>query len=128
MDHLINNDPAGNSTALDPNPADDAVEHAHGKIAVGSYMGWRGPYLDKVETAPWGNRYAINSFALYSPVATPGGSDQIYSSGVVVLNAGPNGRIDTCFNQPARSGVYVAQGWEFGIDDGGCVLSAGGPF
>ncbi len=37
---------------------------------VGGIHGWRGPYLDALQPDPWGNRYMINSFALWAP---PGG-------------------------------------------------------
>ncbi len=96
--------------------------------AAGAFFGWRGPYLDELTADPWGNRYMVNSFALHKPASSQA-NDTIFSSAVVCYSAGPDSGIDTVFNQPmddADLGGYY--GWQFGDDDLGAVLSAGGPF
>ena len=129
-DHLIRNVPAGGAFAAAssyPNPVQDPVEHSHGSTGVGAYFGWRGPYVDWLSADPWGNRYSVNTFALYSPSAS-NSNDDIFSSAVAVHSAGANERVDTYFNQPAGGGVIQTDaGWHFGVDDIGCILSAGGP-
>lgn len=86
-------------------------------------MGWHGPYFDKIDADPWGNRYVANVFGLHS---IRGGA---FSSPVMVLSAGPNEVIDTLFNMPYKeSSSDVMGGYMVGLDDVVCVLSAGGPF
>lgn len=52
----------------------------------------------------------------------------IFTSAVVCYSAGPDGGVDTAFNQPMNDndgdGVY---GWVTGDDDQAVILSAGGP-
>ena len=128
--HLMQNNPdPANPNITYPNPVDDPVEHSHGSTGVGGYFGWRGPYVDWLSADPWGNRYAVNSFALFSPLAPQYASNaDIYSSAVVVHTAGANERVDTWFNQPMAGPKTDPEGWHFGVDDIGCILSAGGPF
>ncbi len=95
--------------------------------AAGAFFGWRGPYLDELTADPWGNRYAINTFALYKD-PNSASNDEIYTSAVVCYSAGPDSGIDTVFNQPmndADKDMYY--GWRFMDDDIGAILSAGGP-
>ena len=132
-DHLQRNVPSGGNFSAAtsyPNPVQDPVEHSHGSTGVGGYFGWRGPYVDWLSADPWGNRYAVNSFALYQPLAMlgAGSNAEIYSSAVVVLSAGANERVDTYFNQPMAGPSADPDAWHFGVDDLGCILSAGGPF
>jgi hypothetical protein len=62
---------------------------------TGAGMGWKGPYLHtEPQPDPWGNRYVINIGA-----SDPRGSGAPRS--VWVLSAGPNGIIETAFDQPA---------------------------
>jgi len=123
--HLQQNNPL-NGAALSA-PYKNALDNPD-RWAAGAFFGWRGPYLDELTTDPWGNRYAVNSFALYKPPSSQS-NDTIYSSAVVCYSAGPDQGVDTVFNQPMDDadgdGVF---GWVFGDDDLGAVLSAGGPF
>jgi len=97
--------------------------------AAGAFFGWRGPYLDELTTDPWNNRYMVNSFALYKVPNTQNNSaGGLFSSAVVCYSAGPDGAIDTVFNQPAIGPGNQANGWVWGDDDMGAVFSAGGPF
>lgn len=48
---------------------------------------WQGPYLNKLETDPWGNMYLVNI-----GTATSGGVNASF-----VLSAGPNGKVETAF-------------------------------
>ena len=79
---------------------------------------WRGPYIsDEILPDPWGNRYMANVFGLYNP---PGaGPRDRYATAVVCYSAGPDGAVDTDFNQPL--------GWRTGDDDLTALLHAGGP-
>ncbi len=102
---------------------------------------WRGPYIaDEIIADPWGNRYMVNSFALHVPsgVGYAGGGYGYARSGfgrggygyaqaryvaqfgsaTVCYSAGPNGSIETPFDQPA--------GWYTGGDDLTVVLAGAG--
>ena len=92
-DHLITNT-AGYKTAAD-NPAAMWVR------------GWRGPYLASgITPDPWGYRYAINV-----------GGWSTRGAHVVVLSAGPNGRIET----PFLRGGPITRG-----DDVAALVGSGG--
>lgn len=54
-----------------------------------SRTGWRGPYLNRLDSDPWGNRYAVNVGVL----------ERRAGSAVVVLSAGPDEVVDTPFEQ-----------------------------
>ncbi len=63
-------------------------------------LGWNGPYVTTAPAAdPWGNRYMTNVTFLE---ATAGvfDSDGRLKSAVLVVSAGPNGTIETAFDQP----------------------------
>ncbi len=109
--HLISNTPmddAGNRWRT-PNDMEQGFS---------SLFAWRGPYMnDQISPDPWGNRYAVNVFALYSPPRV--GPLDRFSSAVVCFSAGPDGNVDTDFNQPF--------GWTTGDDDLTALLQAGGP-
>lgn len=123
VDHLQANDPAGNGTEAYKNPLDNPE-----RWAAGAFFGWRGPYLDELTSDPWGHRYQVNSFGLYRPPVADSNST-IFSSAVVCYSAGPDGGIDTVFNQPMDDADGDGHfGWQFGGDDVGAILSAGGPF
>jgi hypothetical protein len=97
---------------------------------------WRGPYIaDEIIADPWGNRYMVNSFALHVPSSLGGyGVSAGYGRGgyaygqaryvaqfgsaTVCYSAGPNGTIETPFDQPA--------GWYTGGDDLTVVLAGAG--
>jgi hypothetical protein len=64
------------------------------KEMVGFSKGWSGPYVDSVPVDPWGHRYGVNI----------GVMDQ--GLPVVVLSAGPNGKVET----PFRLNIYKAGG------------------
>ncbi len=70
-----------------------------------SQFGWNGPYLSsELRSDPWGNRYLINIGLLdTSPgVMTLNGRPK---AAVWVLSAGPDGLIETLFNQPITVAV-----------------------
>jgi len=68
---------------------DHLVSNApHYKLAAIAVNGWAGPYMDSVpEGDPWGNRYLVNSVNYRT------------TNAMVVLSAGPDGEIQTPFNQ-----------------------------
>ena len=109
--HLISNTPLGDSDGGWRIPSET-------KEGFNSLFSWRGPYLnDGITADPWGMRYMANVFALYNP---PGAKAKgRFGSGVVCLSAGPDGEVDTNFNQPG--------GWRTGDDDLTALLGAGGP-
>ena len=49
---------------------------------------WRGPYQTTFPSDPWGNRYAVNAGNLFSA-----------NNAVWVISAGPDGVVNTAFNQ-----------------------------
>jgi len=53
---------------------------------------WKGPYIDS-STDPWGNMYLVNIINCKS-----GSTDACF-----VLSAGPNGKVETPFNNPEAS-------------------------
>jgi len=64
-----------------------------------SPLGWNGPYLSsEIIADPWGNRYVVN-VELLDPGATVVGVGGKVKAAVWVLSAGPNGVIETRFNQ-----------------------------
>jgi type II secretory pathway pseudopilin PulG len=70
--------------------------YAEGSAGPGS--GWNGPYVSKPAGAdPWGHAYLINTGFLRGLPPRPG-----YCShcAVFVISAGPNGRLETPFQQP----------------------------
>ena len=116
--------------------------YGYGTGGVHSMMfRWRGPYIaDEIIADPWGNRYMVNSFALHVPSGVPyaagayshgiGGYGRAgygyataryvaqFGSATVCYSAGPNGSIETPFDQPA--------GWYTGGDDLTVVLAGAG--
>lgn len=49
---------------------------------------WNGPYLERIEADPWGNKYLVNIINAKSTSA----------DAVFILSAGPNGSVETPFN------------------------------
>lgn len=114
--------------------------YGYGTGGVHSMMfRWRGPYIaDEIIADPWGNRYMVNSFALHVPSDggyVGGGYGSVgrglagrgyaqaryvaqFGSATVCYSAGPNGSIETPFDQPA--------GWYTGGDDLTVVLAGAG--
>ena len=112
--HLETNDPHLGFPY--PNLFDDPRPPGYvGHDVVHTFFGWRGPYVDALRPDPWGNRYMINTFALY-------GTEGIFSAPVFCYSTGPDLGVDTAFNQPAPGAAVV------GGDDIAIILSAGGPF
>jgi len=115
-----------------------ATGYGYGTGGIHSMMfRWRGPYIaDEIIADPWGNRYMVNSFALHVPSGAAaygygtggygrGGYGQAraryvaqFGSATVCYSAGPNGSIETPFDQPA--------GWYTGGDDLTVVLAGAG--
>lgn len=83
--HLIVNAPAGNAAKL---------YKITGKTA------WKGPYLPSVPTDPWGKPFLVNMNKMDPAASTPKAS--------WVISAGPNGTLETAFDQNA--GVAVSPG------------------
>lgn len=54
---------------------------------------WKGPYLERVETDPWGNAYLVNIIHAKST-----STDALF-----VLSAGPNGTVETAFDVPTTT-------------------------
>lgn len=66
----------------------------------GAGHGWNGPYLSRpIESDPWGNRYLVN--ACFLALTVPHGHPR--SRAVFVLSAGPDGVIETPFDQPIEN-------------------------
>jgi general secretion pathway protein G len=62
---------------------------------------WRGPYTNSIGSDPWGNRYLINASSLGFGL----------KKAAFVLSAGPNGIVETTFDQNIGSGsVAVTAG------------------
>lgn len=71
------------------------------EVAAGVGSGWNGPYLSKViEGDPWGNRYMVNTAFSRFGAGHGGGRDRC---AVFVISAGPDGIIQTPFEQPIDS-------------------------
>jgi prepilin-type N-terminal cleavage/methylation domain-containing protein len=87
--HIINNRPK--------NAVANAYPVPPGEIA------WRGPYQPTLPADPWGNRYAVN-------IGNTAGANAVW-----VLSAGPDGIVQTAFNQaiPAN-GVLTTTGDDIG--------------
>ena len=75
-----------------------------------AYPGWKGPY-QTVSEDPWGHRYLVNVGHLKDDYGTHGLSHDV----VVVLSAGPNGKVET-------SGNATANSFSIGGDDIACVV------
>jgi hypothetical protein len=83
--------------------ADHLVSNAPGYVTrtATSHLGWNGPYdlPSELGSDPWGHRYIVN-IGLIDPSPGSHTSTGEPKSAVWVLSAGPNGIIDTPFNQP----------------------------
>jgi hypothetical protein len=98
--HLLWNRPAGSG---EPYPVLGGIPYARMK-------GWNGPYLSGVPSSdPWGNRYLVNVQILTRSGVDAVAGDLDLSPGeraaAFVISAGPNGKLDTKFGQPADSFV-----------------------
>jgi len=58
---------------------------------------WEGPYLPSLEADPWNKPYLVNVKQMDPAASTP--------KAAWVLSAGPNGRIETAFDQNAATSV-----------------------
>ncbi len=64
-----------------------------------SQFGWNGPYLSsEIGADPWSNRYVVNVGMIEAPQGVQRRTGEAKSA-VWVLSAGPNGVIETPFNQ-----------------------------
>lgn len=79
---LITNTPFGDGTKKYPTT---------GKSA------WKGPYLDKPKADPWGNKFYVNIGKADPAAASP--------KAVVVISAGPNGKLETNADQAATTAI-----------------------
>lgn len=70
-----------------------------------SQTGWNGPYVSsEINADPWGNRYVVN-IELIDTSASAAGIGGRVKSAVWVLSAGPNGTIETTYNQSILTAV-----------------------
>lgn len=83
--HLIKNSPAGLSTKL---------YKITGKTA------WKGPYLPSIPSDPWGQPYLVNISKIDPAASTP--------KAAWVISAGPNGALDTAFDQNAGASISAS--------------------
>ena len=112
---LVNPALALDAASLTPwadSPAADAMDYhlrvngrgyAEGDGSAGT--GWNGPYLTKDVTGdPWGRAYLINTAFLRG---LPPSKQRCARCAVFVISAGPNGLIETPFQQPiANANVF----------------------
>lgn len=104
----LEDQPTGWSTGRSDSLVNQLVTNTPGYTmrTVTSQLGWNGPYLSsELQSDPWGNRYLVNIGLIdTSPgVLTVAGP----KAAVWVLSAGPNGIVDTPFNQPVTSAALV---------------------
>jgi prepilin-type N-terminal cleavage/methylation domain-containing protein len=86
--HLISNQPK------------NAVANAYSTTADSI---WKGPYRPTLPADPWGNRYAVNI------------GNTVGANAVWVLSAGPDGIVQTAFNQAVlANGVITTAGDDIG--------------
>ena len=72
--------------------------HGYAMTRSGPRTGWNGPYLSReIGADPWGNRYMINTGNLKE---SPKRSGQCAACAVFVISAGPDGTLQTPFDQP----------------------------
>ena len=70
-----------------------------------SQSGWNAPYVSsEINADPWGNRYIIN-IELIDTSASAAGIGGRVKAAVWVLSAGPNGTIETSYNQSILTAV-----------------------
>ncbi|MCB7129932.1 MAG: type II secretion system protein GspG [Candidatus Brocadiales bacterium] len=81
--------------------ADQLITNAADYKTTGK-RAWSGPYLDRVEEDPWGNAYLVNVKFLQ-----PGQIRNLKS--VFVLSAGPDGEIDTPFENIISPNIVEPQ-------------------
>jgi prepilin-type N-terminal cleavage/methylation domain-containing protein len=103
-------DPGGDCTATSPACQFDTIDHQlltntpsyTTSASLAKPFKWKGPYMDLNATAdPWGNAYLVNIIHCRSSSPTPPG----YAC--FVLDAGPNGTVETAFDQ-SRNGTVTA--------------------
>lgn len=61
---------------------------------------WRGPFLDKLETDPWGNKYLVN--------IQNARSDKEFAA--FILSAGANGKVETAFEPTGGRTINLTPG------------------
>jgi hypothetical protein len=72
--------------------------HGYPMARSGPGTGWNGPYLSReIGADPWGNRYMVNTGNLKD---SPRRAGQCASCAVFVMSAGPDGILQTPFDQP----------------------------
>lgn len=97
FNHLVVNNPNG-----DASEGDTAA-------TTGDYNGWRGPYLARAGSDPWGNRYVVHIGAMET------GGTKINSTGRGwILSAGEDGIFQTCPETGSLAGddrgfIFVTQ-------------------
>ncbi|MBI3327361.1 MAG: type II secretion system protein GspG [Nitrospinae bacterium] len=61
---------------------------------------WKGPFLDKLQTDPWGNKYLINIQNVRS--------DKSFAA--IILSAGANGKVETAFEPTGGLTINLTPG------------------
>ena len=108
--HLVTNRPGANGSNAYRTPTDlvsgaaqyDPMFARYESGGFNSEFAWRGPYITApIDPDPWGNRYAVNVKFL-DPRADTGNHSAPWNGfqeDVVVLSAGPDEEIDTCYDE-----------------------------
>lgn len=100
---------AGSATCARNELADHLIKNTPGGLAANAYATvrsegqpfvWKGPYLDKLENDPWGNKYLVN--------IVNARSDR--TSATYILSAGPNGKIETDFSPTGGRTINLTPG------------------
>lgn len=87
--HLTKNSPKGQTNYIYP-------------TTTTAQFCWRGPYLPKINTDPWGRPYLVTLVAPLAQRVTDANGD-VYSYSRWVVSAGPNGVIDTVWHPTAAT-------------------------
>jgi len=61
---------------------------------------WMGPYLEKINEDPWGNKYYVDVYGLQPPQLSPGSQKAVF-----VISAGPDEKLETAIHQDHKAFV-----------------------
>ncbi len=89
----------GNDWPSDGGSLDDQLVTNGPKYSTLTTSAWKGPYLPSIKKDPWGNKYWVVIAWLAEPAAISGSVKQ---KAAFVISAGPNGKIETKFDQPIK--------------------------
>jgi type II secretory pathway pseudopilin PulG len=75
--------------------------------SAGDDGGWNGPYISQlIKSDPWGRRYQINTGWLNAETSVADAQGNLRRA-VFIVSAGPNGVIDTPFDQPISDATLM---------------------